>query len=285
MKTPLALVLPLALAVAACHRPTPASQSTAPAPPSEAEPESNRFEVTFPSGSLRLTGTLWLPEGAGPHRAVVFNHGSWQNPTPPDFLHLARFYTAHGFVFFLPLRRGHGKSEGPYVMDLRAAAPAGEKDRVVVDALVAQVDDVMAALAYLMTRTDVRKDGVALTGCSFGGIMTLLTAERASTFKVAVDFAGGAMMWADSERLRARMREAARAATVPVFFLQAENDFDTAPSKALSAEMDRVQKPHQLVIYPPHGTTRQQGHHGFCADAPEVWGKDVLAWIDAYIPP
>jgi dienelactone hydrolase len=155
----------------------------------------------------------------------------------------------------------------------------------VIDALVAQVDDVMAALAYLMTRTEVRKDGVALTGCSFGGIMTLLTAERASAFKVAVDFAGGAMSWAHGERLPARMREAARAATVPVFFVQAENDFDTAPSKVLSAEMDRVHKPHKLVIYPPNGTTPQQGHYGFCAEAPEVWGEDVLAWIDAHIPP
>jgi hypothetical protein len=42
---------------------------------------------------------------------------------------------------------------------------------------------------------------------------------------------------------------------VPIFFLQAMNDYNTAPSLLLSAEMARVGKPYQVKIYPPYGTT------------------------------
>ena len=37
--------------------------------------------VTFPSGSLRLHGIVFRPEGKGPFPAVVYNHGSYKDPT------------------------------------------------------------------------------------------------------------------------------------------------------------------------------------------------------------
>jgi dienelactone hydrolase len=244
-----------------------------------AEPAGERLDVAFPSGSLKLTGYLWLPSGAGPHRAVVFNHGSERDPG--DAHTLARFYNEHGFVFFVPVRRGHGKSEGRYVGDMRdeAGSAAG---KVVVDELVAQVDDVLAALAYLSSRSEVRKDAVALTGCSFGGIEVVFTAERSSGFKVAVDFAGGAMSWRSTPVLRERMVGAVSRATIPILFAQAENDFSTEPSTILAAEMDRVAKQNKRIIYPARGTTAKDGH-GLCTSA-ETWGPDVLAWIDAAMP-
>ena len=41
-----------------------------------AQPE----EVTFPSGKFMLRGFLYRPEGNGPFPAVLYNHGSQQNP-------------------------------------------------------------------------------------------------------------------------------------------------------------------------------------------------------------
>jgi hypothetical protein len=32
--------------------------------------------VSFPSGNLTLRGVLFKPEGSGPFRAVLYNHGS-----------------------------------------------------------------------------------------------------------------------------------------------------------------------------------------------------------------
>jgi hypothetical protein len=69
------------------------------------------------------------------------------------------------------------------------------------------------------------------------GIVSLLTAERGEGIEAAVDFAGGAMLWARAPESQARMKQAARETNVLVFFMQAVNDFDTTPSLVLSEEM------------------------------------------------
>ncbi len=263
-----------------CNAGKTESASVAVARPADAKPAGTRSEVTFTSGTRTLTGFLWLPSGAGPHRAVVFNHGSDQDPS--DQPALAQFYTSHGFVFFEPMRRGHGKSQGTYVGTLQASASDETRNQVTVDELTAQTDDVLAAFDYLSARPDVRKDAIALTGCSFGGIEVVLTAARANGYKAAVDFAGGAMAWSGNAVLRQRMTDAAAHATIPMLFIQAENDFNTEPSAVLSAEMDRVGKANRKIIFPPRGTTPREGH-SLCLQA-DGWGNDVLAWFDHAMP-
>jgi len=71
---------------------------------SAAEPE----EVTFPSGKLVLHGFLYRPQGNGPFPAILYNHGSEEKPgTKPA---LGEFFSSRGYVFFVPHRRGHGRS-------------------------------------------------------------------------------------------------------------------------------------------------------------------------------
>ena len=62
--------------------------------------------------------------------------------------------------------------------------------------------------------------------------------------------------------------------------LQAENDFDTTPSRVLDAEMTRAGRPHQMRVYPPFGRTNQAGHGGFCVRGMPLWGDDVTAFLD-----
>ena len=99
--------------------------------------------VSFPSSGGTLYGFLYLPEGKGPFAAVLWNHGSERRPGwQPE---LASFYTSHGFVFFLPHRRGQGKSPGPYIMDeIRAGGTtvAGQAQQIANQ-------DVVAALEWL----------------------------------------------------------------------------------------------------------------------------------------
>src|SRR2546423_1434964 len=62
-------------------------------------------EVQYKSGEYELPGWLYRPKGDGPFPAVLWNHGSEKEPrAQPE---LARFYTRHGFVFFVPIRHGH----------------------------------------------------------------------------------------------------------------------------------------------------------------------------------
>jgi len=54
-----------------------------------------------------------------------------------------------------------------------------------------QLDDVMAALAFLKTMPGVDSHRIAVAGHSFGGQLTLLAAERDSTIRAA----GGHLRW------------------------------------------------------------------------------------------
>jgi dienelactone hydrolase len=271
---------------AAAAAPSPAaSPATSPATSARQDkPDTEKADhevVTFPSGALMLTGYLWLPPGAGPHRAIVNNHGSEKKPGRGG--KLAAFYNRRGFALFIPVRRGHDPSPGTHVSDLTEAAPKDKRADVMVAELVAQVDDVLAGLKYLESRSEIRKDAIAIAGCSYGGIETVLTSERASAFKVAVDFAGASESWKGNVVLQKRLLAAVDHATIPIFFLQAENDYNTDPTKVLSAEMDRVKKPNQKKLFPPHGTTNAEGHGGFCT-SPEDWGTEVGAWLDSHLP-
>src|SRR5262245_9564529 len=70
--------------------------------------------VHYQAGGRNLPGYLYRPAGEGRHPAVMWNHGSEKEPrAQPE---LARFYTEHGFVFFAPIRHGHGSTEGPYIV-------------------------------------------------------------------------------------------------------------------------------------------------------------------------
>jgi len=49
------------------------------------------------------------------------------------------------------------------------------------------------------------------------------------------------------------MTRAVRNARSPIFFFQAANDYDPAPSRTLSAAMTEAGTVSQLKIYPPFG--------------------------------
>ena len=245
--------------------------------------QSKPEEVVFPGGGRELHGFLWKPEGAGPFPAIVWNHGSEKLPGSQPAL--ARFYTAHSYVFFVPHRRGQGRSPGDYIQDLVAQAPPGDRARRMVELQQAEVDDVIAGLNYLRSRPFVDPDRIVISGCSYGGIQTLLTGERDLGVKALVPFAPGAMSWDQNVPLRDRLVRAVDLAKAPVFLIQAANDYSLAPSRALSEEANKKKKDFQSKIYPAFGSTHQDGHWGFCSSATDVWGNDVLAFLETQMKP
>jgi dienelactone hydrolase len=259
----------------------PAEAASAPLATTSVSRETSGPElVVYATEPRRLRGFLARPASQGPFPAVVYNHGSEKLPGAKEGQ--VDFYTKRGFVLFVPHRRGHGRSEGAYVMDLVNAAPTENRGAVLADQLVEQVDDVAAAVDFIKRQAFVDPARVAVVGCSFGGIESLLAAERDLGIRAAIDFAGGAMAWGhpENEPLRHRMTAAARQARVPVFLLQAENDFDTRPTKILSAEMEKAGRPHRSKIFPANGTSRQEGH-AFCIGGPAPpWGPDVLEFLE-----
>src|SRR5271157_22698 len=235
-------------------------------------------EVVFNSGGRELHGFLWKPQGAGPFPAIVWNHGSEKLPGSQPAL--AGFYAAHSYVFFVPHRRGQGRSPGNSIQELVMQAPPGERAQHMVELQQAEVDDVVAALNYLKSRPFVDPARIAISGCSYGGIQTLLTGERDLGVKALVPFAPGAMSWEQNLPLRDSLIRAVDLAKAPVLLIQAKNDYSLGPIQALSKEANKKHKDFQSKIYPAFGSSHQDGHWGFCSTATDIWGDDVLAFLE-----
>lgn len=144
----------------------------------------NKTRVTFRSGGLTLVGYAYHPDGNGPFPTVIWNHGSEKNPGGgPQFDSVAAVFVPAGYAVFAPMRRGHSDSEGRYIVDaLNAARAIGDgSDRKLMVRLLEteQLGDQLAGVAYAKTLPFIDARRLVVAGCSFGGIQTLLAAERA----------------------------------------------------------------------------------------------------------
>jgi dienelactone hydrolase len=270
----------------ACFCPVLLLLSLAAAPLARARQDASKGEmVPFPSGELTLRGMIYRPAGAGPFPALLWNHGSGKTPgEKPD---LSRFYTDHGFVFFLPYRRGHGGSPGDYIIDLEARFRRTTRDADRVHRYSVMLherynQDVVDAIVWLKKQPFVDPNRIAVSGVSYGGIQTLLTAEKDLGIKAAIPFAPTPKR-PDNDPLRQRMLVAVRNSRVPIFLIQAQNDYSLWPSELLGPEIRRRGEPNRAKLYPAYGNTQEEGHADFSthASAIAVWGDDVLAFLRA----
>jgi len=235
-------------------------------------------EVVFQSGALQLHGFLWKPTGPGPFPSVLWNHGS--EKLPGSHPELAKFYTDHSYVFFVPHRRGQGRSPGAYIQDLVSQAPPFERGMRMMQLQEDEVQDVVAALRFLKSQAFVDEARIAISGCSYGGIQTLLAGELELGVRALVPFAPGAMSWNRNPVVSDRLSAAVVRARAPVLLLQAKNDYSLGPSHVLPKEASRNHKDFESKIYPAFGRTEQDGHWRFCSSGTDVWGSDVLAFLE-----
>jgi carboxymethylenebutenolidase len=244
--------------------------------------------ITFQSGQLTLQGVLYRPEGAGPFPAVLYNHGSAAGMLSQEaFDALGPVFVRRGWVFFGPYRRGQGlsASAGPYIgteID-NAKREGGIAAGAAVMVRLLETDhlnDQLAALAWLKKQTFIDPNRIAVAGNSFGGVETVLGAER-ERYCAAVDSAGGAESWALAPQLQSVMVRAVSNSKAPVFFFQAQNDFDVTPTTALAAAMKRAGKTSQMKVYPAFGRSPREGHT-FGYFGASVWSEDVFRFLNRY---
>jgi dienelactone hydrolase len=232
-----------------------------------------------------LRGVLYLPPGKGPVPVVLYAHGSAPGALSNEaFEAIAPAFTARGWGFFAPYRRGQGLSReaGPFVGDEIAAArdergADGAQARLAELLATDHMQDQSQAFAWLARQPFAERGRIAAMGNSFGGVIALLSGERLEVC-AAVDAAGAAQSWERSPAVRRLMTQAAERARAPVLFIQAENDFDTAPSRVLHATMVRARKAAEIRLYPPFGSGAPEGH-AFAYRGVKVWAGDVLAFL------
>lgn len=154
-------------------------------------------EVSYRSTDLTVRGFLFLPPGAGPHPAVIFNHGGVSGVSA-DMKRRGRDLARLGYVVLEPAYRGEGGSEG------RVEVAAGE------------VGDVLAAAAILARDPRVRADRMAVIGSSHGALVSVLAAAR------------------EPERFRCLVEACGVMDVVAWYQYLVENDFDVSDSLSVA---------------------------------------------------
>jgi dienelactone hydrolase len=248
------------------------------------------LQVAFPGpNNMTLHGHLYVPgasnmsELTGERRRfplMIYNHGS--EADPKGVPHLARLYVNNGFVFFAPDRHGQGlsKDAGPYIVDLQKAAHNPEAS-VKLHELYNL--DVIAAVKWIKQQPYIDSGHIAMTGISYGGIQTLLTAEKDPGIRAYVPFAPAAESWG-SVQLEQRLIAAVRNERAPMFLIQAEGDYNLGPSQTLGPLLRQKgnERKWKNEIYPKFGCTNQQAHGRFASqcDGIAFWEQDVLRFLN-----
>ena len=279
MKT---LVVSVALAAATSLSPAITRSQAAAAPVGE--------KVTFESDGLTLVGFLYHPAGSGPWPALIWNHGSEKDPgAGAQFSTVASVFVPAGYLVFAPERRGHGESQGDYIVD-RAKFTARAQGNDAANQLVVrlleteQLRDQLAALEYVKELPFVDSGRIVVAGCSFGGIQTLLGAASGAGYRAAISISPGALSWDRSEYLQTRLIQAVRKIGIPVLLIQPAGDASLAPSRVLGAEAARAGKPLTTKVYPAAGPEKEQSHCFGGASGMHVWAEDAKAFFRANLP-
>ena len=123
---------------------------------------------------------------------------------------------------------------------------------------------------------------VGVMGSSFCATNTLLAAAKCSDFRCAVEFAGGAMHWEHTPRLRRLMHHAAARLNRPTFFVRCANDCSVGPTRELAAGPEGTDKVFEAEIYPDFRLTRDEGYL-FERDGMLIRGPDVRRFLERHL--
>lgn len=242
-------------------------------------------EHTFKSGNLELKGYLYVPPGKGPFPCVLLNHGSGVNQGTLDVSRpgTSSWLMSWGIASFLAHRRGYGNSPGtPWREDCPAPFGTDEYDDQLARRLDAESNDVLAALAYLKTLPQVVAGRIGVMGSSFGGTNTLLAASKTAEFRCAVEFAGAAMNWDRTPKLRDLMTKAAHKVTCPIYYIQAANDYSIRPTIELGDSLKNTKGVFLTKIFPAHGFNNHEGHL-LESTGQNRWGPDVRRFFERWL--
>lgn len=150
-------------------------------------PGYSETEVSFPSGDIRLVGTLTLPPGDGPVPAVVLLSGSGPQDRDGETAGfvpgyrpsrvIAEHLAGAGIASLRYDERGVGASTG-----LHAAASTADL-----------ADDAEAAVAYLLSQEGIAPAQVGIVGQSEGASIAAMVAARSPDVAFVVSLAGPAV--------------------------------------------------------------------------------------------
>ncbi len=130
----------------------------------EAAPEGHQWRsVTFPaSDDAHVQGWLGLPHGTGPFPTILELHGGPEFAITDVFSPSSQCWLDHGFAYLAVNYRGSAGFGSEFQSKIRGALGHWE------------IEDIVAARAWLVEQKVALPNQVWLTGWSYGGYLTLL---------------------------------------------------------------------------------------------------------------
>ena len=255
------------------------------------QPAHNKQAVTFKSGHLTLVGVVYKPDGPGPFPTVIWNHGSEKTPgASRQFDVVADIFVPAGYAVFAPSRRGHDASEGAYISDLMDAeekklGPDGAARLMVRLLETEQLDDQFSGIAYAKTLPFIDANRMVVAGCSFGGIQSLLAAERGGGLKAAFSISPAALTWGWNPRIRNRLLTAVHGITIPVRLVQPPKDASLEPARVLGEEARKARK-NAFITKVYSSETIPEAEQGHCfggARGFHNWAAEAVDFFDSVL--
>ena len=221
--------------------------------------------ITFPANGDSAQGYLAVPEGPGPHRAVVVIQEWWG--LDEHIKDVARRFASAGYIALAP--------------DLYHGAVAEEPDdarRLVMDLQIPEAaKEMVGAAAYLASRDDVMPKQVGAIGFCLGGSLALLLAASSPRVGAVASFYGG----------RQFAKEELAPITAPVLAIFGEADEGIPPERhaALDSTFNEMGLPHVVYVYPgaPHAFFNDARSHSYRPEAAKDAWVRTLAWFDKYL--
>jgi len=216
--------------------------------------------VTFPSGDSTAQGLLYLPQGAGPHPALIVIHEWWGLN---DWIKQeAAGYAAKGYVTLaVDLYRGKVADNPDLAHELMRGLPQDQGVR-----------DLTSAFTYLQNRKDVKRDRIGAVGwCMGGGYALELAIAEPSLKAVAINY--GALATDKSSLAKIH-------ASVLGNFGGQDHGITPDSVHAFEASMQSLGKPVDAKIYPQAGHAFENPNNATGYRAGDA--ADALARVDKF---
>jgi dipeptidyl aminopeptidase/acylaminoacyl peptidase len=242
---------------------------------------------------LEIQGYVAIPEGSGPHPLVVLVHGgpvwAFRNTWSMSYI-FTPLLVSRGYAVLHPNPRGSAGRGQPYARLVRG------------DMLGEDTYDILRGVDHLVAAGVADPARVAVTGRSYGGMMSSWLVTQTPRFAAAIPMAPvtdnisqhftsnipefDALFFGvspfDSIDFLAKRSPVlqARNASTPTLNIAGARDRCTPPTQALEFHRALVEAgvPSELVIYP------NEGHHVDNFESQVDLCTRMLAWLDRYAP-
>ncbi len=270
-RSPAGLLAAALLGLAACSAPKPAdlaaerqafqtrivADTLTPDGPADTPPPALLERIHYPAPAGALVAYLTPdPHDGKKHPAVLWAHGGYGgigsflwDSQPSDNDQSARAFREAGIVMMVPSWRGENDNPGRFEM------------------FYGEVDDLLAARAYLASLPWVDPQRIYLAGHSTGGTMALLAAEKGVGFRDVFSLGGVADL---GRRLAAGPTQAAApfdthsaqelrlrspiyylaGLKAPSFYFEGQGEWTAREARSMQAEAERLHAPLQVFIVP-----------------------------------